>query len=1737
MKRRVSQYTGLPLNSDSDDNNDNNNEDRKTKACYKPRIEMAALGVLFEHLPQHRIIVCRECGYAVIPTHVASHLHDRHKGRLTAEARRAIEAEARMLPDIATQRSEVVFPEPGAAPIEYLPRWDDGLRCERCRYVCRTLAGMQAHCKKEHGWRDGRGRGRATKRAIAAAEERRMWTTGVRCQQLFKTQGWQQLFEVAAPAVVVRGQGQRGGVDGVGDVELQQNVASIFRSTQARLKEEDEKAQAVVEPDTNRYVPQTWLRRTGWARHLAQFDRGWLAEMAELPAVDDDKDSDSDSDGDSDSDSDSGSADSTSRNEELARVCDAVQTVVWKAQKVSQPAIVGFAACCYVNRRETGETSNERPLNASQQGKTIEGYAEVWCKIVCYIWRTWELRRTPVGCVDAGESSGDEQRDVDSEDAARDRGPQGGTAREDGIRWRRPAYRLTLKQKDAVFRVKQAIASEAAQDDDSRDDGQEGSERDDWECGPVEAKVLELLIAMLDQNVGDDEYRSGIVSGLAVLGLDENCAWKGPSRATRSLSAVVTVSRMLVLYRAKLERSRKVREWTTKGGFSRATALRQAPAVFELVQKMVHEFMTLTAFGGKPTPMNWILMLRTYGLKVHYGTTADGVVDWVGDRLLYGHVSFSMSDLRAMIHGLVHTARIRLLRDLLLLEVGDDGVEVGEPQLPKVRMEELVDNAAEMRVGWNFIQDGRNTDAFGGIEGKSWVSNRVAEAGRLREEFIDIPATGAARAAGQQGPSSVVWRVRRIEQYRKALDAHRRDLLVLMHMTGGQPARGTEITTVRYKNGADGAGRGIFVEDGMMVYVVRYHKGVGFSGKEKTIHRYLPFEVGELLMLDLWLVSPFWRGVERASTSAPGTAAEGAIETGYSAFLWEPRPEKAWEGPRMRSKGRRAQKGRGSVQQPQRMSGLGLWDTNRVRKALQLASSESMGVAVNIMCWRHSSKAIYRRYIADRSIIRTINDADNDVEEAADGVEGQQADESNWQELGFHLQTGHGAQVGEGIYGRDVNESPFHTMARRVMFRKVSKEWHRFLLFRSALEEPVEQGTAAARRRRQAEEGERRRWAVMRKVNLQTQLERLLGAGTQFRGIQKAAIQTIMQQKSPVVAVMATGGGKSLLFMLPAFCSTGVTVVVVPLIMLRQDMVSRCKAAGIECVEWDSARPHEWAQMVFVTPEAAVGEAFGGFLNRQRAMGRLDRVVIDECHVVLDAGETGWRRRILALRELAGVETQMVYLTATMPPTDEPEFRRLTGLADIGTKEGEFWFRSRTSKPNVKYQIVWHDEKEEEAVLIRLLEEKKTQYGRAGQIIVYCDTVGKTKRYAKALGCQSFYRGVGDNREKERLLKALKDGTQQVWTATNALGLGVDAPSVRVIIHVGKVRKIRDYAQESGRAGRDGLACESIVLQGVRYDKTGTAVQQDRSTWGMEREMQEFIDTARCRRVVLDRVFDGYIDRQGCEEGEEACDNCTQASTVALTWEGAKETAVTEASLVEAIEEVYATKKTEEKRGTKRRQDEQVKIVDSDEIETEEMVVEYQAEQLKRKRRARAERESQQAQLADGQRLEEVIEKWCAGCVYCYGHEDIMYREHVWEDCTRVGEEYRVLLGRYMEEVKSKVEWASYSGCWGCGLPQGICETWQRDETNGRFKWSKGKGLWECQYRKSGLIEAIVMVWYMGSSEIEEYLKKRFQEQGLRFREGDLEEFTVAFIQWIGLKQRIGRYESNNACRILVDFG
>lgn len=254
--------------------------------------------------------------------------------------------------------------------------------------------------------------------------------------------------------------------------------------------------------------------------------------------------------------------------------------------------------------------------------------------------------------------------------------------------------------------------------------------------------------------------------------------------------------------------------------------------------------------------------------------------------------------------------------------------------------------------------------------------------------------------------------------------------------------------------------------------------------------------------------------------------------------------------------------------------------------------------------------------------------------------------------------------------------------------------------------------------------------------------------------------------------------------------------------------------------QWGNPKAVRMAQVVLVTPESAVTKAFGRFINEKATAGLLDRIVIDECHVVLDSVH-GWRPKMLQLSEIVEKGCQLVYMTATLLPKDEEAFFHSSRLK----KEEVLFLRGSTVRTNVEYRVVEYLRSEEDQRVQELVRQKVEQYPSPGQIVVYCRSITQCKRLGKVLQCPIYFREVGSADEKKEILKKLVEYQERVFVATNALGLGIDAPYIRVVVHVGVRSKIRDYGQESGRAGRDGHKSEAIVLRSF-YIRAGQKVAE-----------------------------------------------------------------------------------------------------------------------------------------------------------------------------------------------------------------------------------------------------------------------------------------------------------------------
>ncbi|KAI1158796.1 hypothetical protein F5B18DRAFT_639645 [Nemania serpens] len=411
--------------------------------------------------------------------------------------------------------------------------------------------------------------------------------------------------------------------------------------------------QAAAIEDQVESSSDTWVRRTRWPGHLRGFSRPWLISRLQMPEVDNDEvDTD---------------------EKQLAYVLLAIERVIWHAQYACRPEVVGAAVLYVVEQRETGAGSNEKPFYAEQQGKTIRRYTDSVKAIIAYIWRTHRL--DPYWYDE--EEMGNDQEETEIDD-------------------RRPAYTITTAQASAFdivrMRTEQMIASirpdsregsHEGSDEGNSDNSSEGSGNNnrpsiEKQVKWLESSVLEWYIALLDHPITDNEFSNAIYSALAVMGCRSDNGWTGPSEFTPKLSAIVTTAKMMVVYKAKLDRDREIEEFQ-EDGMPKQEANETAMSHFERVRDMVVRFMTLIDASARgPTPMDSILRLRTYGRRIHDTTNAPGVVDWYGDTLLYGQQQFTMNKLRTMIHGLLHEAREQLWREVLLLG--------SEDELPVIRV-------------------------------------------------------------------------------------------------------------------------------------------------------------------------------------------------------------------------------------------------------------------------------------------------------------------------------------------------------------------------------------------------------------------------------------------------------------------------------------------------------------------------------------------------------------------------------------------------------------------------------------------------------------------------------------------------------------------------------------------------------------------------------------------------------------------------------------------------------------------------------------------------------------------------------------------------------------------------------------------------------------------------------------------------------------------------------------------
>jgi ATP-dependent DNA helicase RecQ len=380
-----------------------------------------------------------------------------------------------------------------------------------------------------------------------------------------------------------------------------------------------------------------------------------------------------------------------------------------------------------------------------------------------------------------------------------------------------------------------------------------------------------------------------------------------------------------------------------------------------------------------------------------------------------------------------------------------------------------------------------------------------------------------------------------------------------------------------------------------------------------------------------------------------------------------------------------------------------------------------------------------------------------------------------------------------------------------------------------------------------------------------------------FRPLQEQIVRDSLAGKD-VFALLPTGGGKSLCFQLPAMVKPGLTVVVSPLIALMKDQVDAMQQSGVPATFLNSSLSPDAARqrlhglhqgeyrLLYVAPERLMLSGFLSDLERWE----VNLLAVDEAHCISEWGHD-FRpeyRQIAELRSRFPKLTAMA-LTATATDRVRQDIISLLGLRDPACYVASF------NRPNLTYRVLPKQEAYEQ-----VLDFLRNHPGESG--IIYCQARKTTESVAARLSkdgirARPYHAGLTAEQRTEHQEMFLRDKIRVVC-ATIAFGMGINKPNVRFVIHYDLPKNIEGYYQETGRAGRDGLPADCILLF-----NPGDVVKQDmfieEKTDPREKiiarqqlqQMVHYADTSGCRRRELLAYFGEQFEEETCG----GCDNCS----------------------------------------------------------------------------------------------------------------------------------------------------------------------------------------------------------------------------------------------------------------------
>ncbi|KUL81288.1 hypothetical protein ZTR_09156, partial [Talaromyces verruculosus] len=813
-----------------------------------------------------------------------------------------------------------------------------------------------------------------------------------------------------------------------------------------------------------------------------------------------------------------------------------------------------------------------------------------------------------------------------------------------------------------------------------------------------------------------------------------------------------------------------------------------------------------------------------------------------GQTITFQDVSLSLSELSRFIQEGISRARTVFEQELCL-----SGPSRPREEIPVFHLDDLVDNWDATHAGASFLTDARNHADI--QPHQEWLFRRVSQDPVLFPLFWT------------QGVDQS-WRISldMVEQYEATVQRFLETLVGPFFVGSGQQARRTEFLAIRWRNTLLHT-RDLFLHDGQMLFILDYHKTRHRSNASRWPARFLLPEVAQLVTQYLVLVMPFRQWLHHKVHQDHSRAS-----TPFCDYLWA--------------------------------SSTTPWSEDHLTQAVTQAGQQILGKRIHVRAWRQITVGIaIKKFgtLASQFIEGSIDEDDH----AAEEHDGSMA-------AVFHYQAAHTPHTGNQVYGGTVNFRAGLTDAGLQEFRQASEAWHQLIRQPSSYSTPspskrqwpgpalpassqepgpgtewewdesptkrarsqVAESTLVQRFRRCREPRPAQgRWTM---EQAQSILERMYGPEAQYRSLnQRQALEYILQGSSEVIAVLRTNEGKSLLYLLPCqLPGARTTVVVLPLVVLKQDMLRRCHDAGIEATIWDQTHESTHlgsSSLILVSVEQAVHLNFRTFLLRLQLAQQLERVVFDECHLILTAA--AYRRRMGLVPTLREIQCPMVFLTGTLPPTMEEGFRHTMSLTYPRL------VRSLTTRRDITYSVLTGLPQQNflHEFAIPWIQQKQGQLPSSDRAIIYCRTQAVTEMIAEILHCPFYHAESGTLDEKAEVLQAWHNGSPPWIVATSAFGMGIDHPRVRLVVHLDAPSSPIDFMQEAGRLGRDQQGGDSMILLPASWTAPSPS-RPGQATPHEVQAMQTVLNQPRCRVAAISSFLDGIS--RACSIPDPLCDRC-----------------------------------------------------------------------------------------------------------------------------------------------------------------------------------------------------------------------------------------------------------------------